>query len=309
MKNLVLVLLDMEHSIEFMGAFPHEGAAVEWIWSQRVNKTFTAWPVGADKKADECLDLLFQENTAVLQLRPYRDTKGHHGSTSQISFAGLGPSSLRRVWIEQEGYEGDDAFLVAIFTAADGVGKTPDAIGALRRGSKDGVATIIYAHISSPAGQILEEKLEVHLAGGVQKTMLAPRATLLDTETLQYAGEDAGVTSRMMGLWGASQASQEEEELDDFICEGCLVSAVPGAIFPIASNGMTDHPYVEVCDVCRIFQLDVQAAKAVSVVFDRPLKLSEDGRPYLEGLTFEEAEQLAKSKQRPVPACWERKIA
>jgi hypothetical protein len=308
MKNLVLVLLDMEHSIEFMGAFPHEGAAIEWIWSQRVGKTFTAWPVG-EKKDDECTDLLFQENMAVLQLRPYRSTRGHAEKTSQISFAGLGPSSLRRVWIEQEGYEGDDAFLIAIFTAADGVGTAPDAIGDLRRGTKDG--TVVYAHIASATGQVLEEKLETLLAGGVQKTMLAPRAFAIDTETLpSYAASDAEATKKLQELIGELPIPKpEQEELDDFICEGCAVAAVPGAIFPIASNGFTDHPYIEVCDVCRIFSLDVNAAKAVSVVFDLPLKLAEDGRPYLEGPTFEEAEQLAKSKQRPMPACWARESA
>lgn len=83
------------------------------------------------------------------------------------------------------------------------------------------------------------------------------------------------------------------EEAQD-LCESCLVSVVPGVVFPIASNEMTDHAYVEVCDTCPLFQDDVCAAVAVGRALERRVKASEDGRPYIEGLSFEEAQTITR---------------
>lgn len=293
MKTMVLVLFDVKPELELQGVFPSTKEAMEYVWNKtNCATTVTTWPKGKHGDNTVETEVRFKENVALLSLR----------DTPMSEVAGLGPLKARRVWLEQEGTEGDLEFIVAEFSAADiGTKNTGD----LRYCLLEGVMT--FCSIKSSLGQKLEEVQMTNLAKDVQATMLKDSEAVLPN----YSLTDAWATTRLNETIGHAlgPASDEPEELDEFICEGCAVAAVPGAIFPIASNGHTDHPYIEVCDTCRIFELDVQAAKAVSVVFDLPLKLAEDGRPYLEGPTYDEAEQLAKDKQRPMPKTWDREAS
>lgn len=289
MKSMVLVLVDLEHTIELVGVFPQTHAAMEYIWGAQIGKRFTAAPVG-DKTGQNYVELPFLENMAEVSLR----------DAPAPNLKGLGPLHYRAVWIRQQNMEGALSWYVATFSAADQ--ERTHGPGDLRWAMVEGILT--FASITSALGQTIEETHNTMLARDIQKAMLAPSARYIDPETPPpYSLAHAITTQSTHDVIGSALGPPNPEpEVDNFVCEGCAVAVVPGAIFPIASNEMTDHAYVEVCDVCRLFPDDVQAARVVSIVLDLPVKLSEEGRPYLEGPTFEEAEALAKSKQRPMPS-------
>lgn len=54
-----------------------------------------------------------------------------------------------------------------------------------------------------------------------------------------------------------------EDEQILMVCD-CDLDAVPGAIWPIASDGDDSFPFVERCDNCKRFPDDVAAAEAVA---------------------------------------------
>jgi hypothetical protein len=71
----------------------------------------------------------------------------------------------------------------------------------------------------------------------------------------------------------------EGDEQLIMICD-CDLDAVPGAIWPIASDGDDSHPWVERCDNCKRFADDVAAAEAVAAKVGRPVRWANvHGRP------------------------------
>jgi hypothetical protein len=83
------------------------------------------------------------------------------------------------------------------------------------------------------------------------------------------------------------------------LCEECKVCLIPGALFPVASDGRTDHAYVERCDECQLFVDDVAAALAVAARLREEVEYSDVmDHPFVTGFTFEEAEKAAKKWNR-----------
>lgn len=79
------------------------------------------------------------------------------------------------------------------------------------------------------------------------------------------------------------------------LCEYCKDGAiVPGAIFPIASDGWTDHAYVEKCDECEVFSDDDTAANAVAARLKKRVWYDKRKHPYVTGFTMDSAEKLRK---------------
>lgn len=84
------------------------------------------------------------------------------------------------------------------------------------------------------------------------------------------------------------------------LCDYCKTKAlIPGIIFPIASDGLTNHAYVECCDECKIFDDDDLAAEALSIYLNRPLGFAGvHHRPYISGMKFEDADKLKPQRYR-----------
>jgi hypothetical protein len=271
MKTVSLLLMESDPEamtdLEFIGAFGSDFELVEWLWSELKQRPgFSAWPVGGDRERAE--DVEFQSNVAELQLRPYYPMGGAYPA---LRFAGLGPSSIRKVWVKQHNLEGDFGWLVATYLVADIQDAQPAEYKELRRVLSNG--GMVYAHITSALGQRIEEDLTHQAARGVQQA----------------------ITSLRTG--SAVMHNPSEDEL--FVCEYCATAPIPGVVFPIASNGNTDHAYVEQCDECQKFRSDLDAAAVLGHMFRLTVQQTGSGRAYIDGMTFDEAEEWRKKHLRP----------
>lgn len=266
MKTLSLLVMEADPGsmgdFELIGAFQSDFELVEWLWTElKLRPGFSAWPIGGDRDCAD--DVAFLENVAELQLRPYYPKK---------AIAGLGPANVRKVWIKQHHLEGDFNWLVLQYIAADLSDEEATHHKDLRRVMSKG--GMVYTHVTSSLGQRIEEDHQRKTARGVQQAITALRT-------------------------GSAVLSDPVERDELFVCEYCDTAPIPGVIFPMASNGMTNHAYVEQCDECVKYTSDLDAAAVLGHMFRLTIKTTESGRPYVEGMTMEEAEEWRKKHSRP----------
>jgi hypothetical protein len=181
----------------------------------------------------------------------------------QKAFAGLGAASIRKVWVKQHNVEGDFAWLVATFEAFN---LSDDDIY-----QHNGW---VFTHKDSALGQRIEEDWQHRKARGVQQAITALRT-------------------------GSAVMPEDLPGDELFVCEYCETAPIPGIVFPIASNGNTDHAYVEQCDECRKFASDLDAAAVLGHMFRLTVQQTGSGRAYIDGMTFNEAEEWRKKHLRP----------
>lgn len=269
MNTLTLVLSEGEYSLDFVSAHASEFEAVEWVWGKMLCKQFTAWPVGGDRERAD--DVLFKDNVAELQLRPYvlPAAVAHQG--------GLGPVSAHQVWVKQDGFHGNLPWIVVSFTA------TPAghnyALGELRR--IEGKAGMIYTHRLTPMGQQIEEHYSV--AQTVNRRIAEVRRAHLRNGTADMTDIAAYI--------------QEKTEP----CASCRDAKLPGILFPVAMGQVTDHAYVQKCDECDLFTDDATAAVQLGRILDFKVAADLDGRPYLAGITFAQAQEMLTWKGQQSP--------
>lgn len=278
MKHMVTLLSDMEKTLEFVANFPTIDAAAEYIWSKKVGQGFTAWPIGGDR--DAAKDITFIENMAELQFR----------SEPMFKVDGLGPLEVFRVWVQQNGYEGDDAFIVATFVASDVRDSKTNievsVVGDLRRIRAP--RGPVFTHMKSALGQQIEEVMKTRLAESVETALKRIRGVVLYND--DPFAIPPPMTNRVVEVNPESLASLRKY-VDDksFVCEHCVNAIVPGVVFPAGAK--EDKAYVSKCSTCDLFNDDVAAATCLSHVLQASAKVDDQGFVYLEGMTYEEAKR------------------
>lgn len=267
MKTVSLLVAEADPGtvgdFEIIGAFSGDFELVQWLWTElKLRPGFSAWPIGGDRERAQ--DVEFLENVAELQLRPYHPAK---------AIAGLGPLSVRKVWIKQHNLEGDFNWLVVKYEIADIRAEEVQDYKDLRSVMSKG--GMVYTHVNSSLGQRIEEDLTRAAARGVQQTIHSLRTggAVLD------------------------DPPNPEEAL--FVCESCTTAPLVGVVFPMASNGMTNHAYIERCDECGIFRDDTAAAVALAHMFKLDVDVEE--RPFVKNMTFDQALEWNRKHLRSEP--------
>jgi hypothetical protein len=279
MREMVVLYTDWEDHVEAEGVFANMWHAVEFMWARRLEQRM----IGLGPKGQE-VEAVFNENLAALELRP---------EPNPPKLAGIGAATFYRLWICQNTLEGRDTFLIGVYEASD----KQQGAGVHRYKTfrcAQGTRGPIYVHQDHSIGQMVEEYTNKLTAVDVERKLaglppVAPFPAPLDPE--ERAKWEKQYERR--GSKGIPRADAKKHlENRSFLCEACFSGVVPGALFPFAPDGRTDHAYVQRCDDCDLFQDDAAAAVAVATVLNKQADLSVDQNPFVIGVTFQQAQKL-----------------
>lgn len=114
------------------------------------------------------------------------------------------------------------------------------------------------------------------------------RAWIADCEWANLGSEDVGELTDEQVIAGVARHYEggiQQFALDNGACDACWDQVVPGAIWPMATDGDDSKPWVERCDTCEVFELDTEAARAVAGATNGLLVLAQVHGPVARGWT------------------------